>query len=302
LQTARSALWPSHLDALNTRVSTRCCRQVRDSTSDPNPLDLIERDFVAAPVVEAGRARALVIGHLLRDLELAPVLEVSRDAGGAKSVAADFGLDPGRQRPPTNHAPHIGLHHRPVGQLAGTPLARAEERTFALLRDASRGDVFLKVAVEIVVRRHLVLLAAFLVKTDPAAAPLHKVVLDLHRDRRAHPREGVDHQADQGAIAQAGKGIGVDRVDQGAGLVGLQHRRLTPPLRVLRPPYRGRGIHGHDLADHHPVEEHAQRGQPLLHRGPRVNLELCLHKGRHMEGLDLAEIHDAVLGAEGGDH
>jgi hypothetical protein len=39
-------------------------------------------------------------GHLLGDLQLAAVLEISRDAGGAKGVAADLGLDPGRERPP----------------------------------------------------------------------------------------------------------------------------------------------------------------------------------------------------------
>ena len=103
-----------------------------------------------------------------------------------------------------------------------------------------------------------------------------------------HAREGVEYQPNQGAIAQAGKG-----------LVGREHRRLAPSLRVLRSPDRVRGIHGHHLRDYHPVKKHAQRSQALLHRGPLMQCQLGLDKGRHMHRLDLAEIHDAVLSAEG---
>ena len=62
-----------------------------------------------------------------------------------------------------------------------------------------------------------------------------------------------------------------------------------------------RGIDGQDLADHHPVEEHAQRGQPLLHRGFGILRELHLDKRRHMHPLHLGEIDDPVLGAETGE-
>src|ERR1700694_5424390 len=40
---------------------------------DDNPLDLIERDLIVAPIVETCGARAFVIGHLLRDFELAAI-------------------------------------------------------------------------------------------------------------------------------------------------------------------------------------------------------------------------------------
>jgi hypothetical protein len=71
-------------------------------------------------------------------------------------------------------------------------------------------------------------------RTQPRR-PLHKVVLDLHRNRGANTRKGVDHQPDPRPVAQAGQGIGVDRIDQGPGFVRLQHRRLATPLRVLGP-------------------------------------------------------------------
>jgi hypothetical protein len=112
------------------------------------------------------------------------------------------------------------------------------------------------------------------------------------------PGEGVDHHADQHPIAQAGQGTGVDRVDQGAGFIGLQYRGLAFLLRVLRPTHRVRRIGGDDLADHYPVEEHAQCGQPLLYRGLRMHSELRFDNGRHIHRLHLAEIGDPMLGAE----
>jgi len=46
-----------------------------------NPLDLIERDLVAATIIELRRARALVHCHLLRMVEEVAVLKTDRDAG-----------------------------------------------------------------------------------------------------------------------------------------------------------------------------------------------------------------------------
>jgi hypothetical protein len=63
--------------------------------SNHNPLDLIERDLIAAPVTEAGSPGRLMDGHLLGDLQPAAVLEVGRYPGGAEGVAADLGLDAG---------------------------------------------------------------------------------------------------------------------------------------------------------------------------------------------------------------
>ena len=40
-------------------------------------------------------------------------------------------------------------------------------------------------------------LAALLMETRPKAPVLHEHVLDAHCQRRADPREGIDHQPDQ---------------------------------------------------------------------------------------------------------
>jgi hypothetical protein len=241
-----------------------------------------------------------VVGHLLGNFELPAVLEIGSDAGRPEGMAANFRLDASSRSSPANHSPYIGLQHGAGGQLSATPLARAEEWPFTVLGDAGGRDVLLKVAVEIVVRRHLVLLATFFVKPDPAAPPSYKVILDPHGNYRPHAGEGVDHQADERPVAQAGKGSGVDCIEQGARLIRLEHWRLAAPLRMLWPPDGMRRIDGQDLADNHPIEEHPQCRQALLHRGFRMQPELHFDEGRNVYRLDLAEIRNAYLGAEGG--
>jgi len=71
-----------------------------------------------------------------------------------------FSLDSSRKRPPANHPPNIRLEQGISGQLARSASSRAEERPFPVLGYAGCLDVLLKVAIEIVVRRHLMLLAA----------------------------------------------------------------------------------------------------------------------------------------------
>jgi hypothetical protein len=49
---------------------------------------------------------------------------------------------------------------------------------------------------------HLVPLAALLMKPEPSPLAVLKIVLYPHRHRRAHPREAVDHHADQRPVAE----------------------------------------------------------------------------------------------------
>ena len=148
---------------------------------------------------------------------------------------------------------------------------------------------------------HLVLFSALLVKPHPAAPSLDKEVFHLHRNRRSNPGEGVDHEANQRSISQAGKGSGVDGVDQSPRFVGLEDRGLAAPLRVLRPAHGVGRVRRYDLADHHPIEEHPQSGQPQLYRGLGMELELRLDERRDVDRLYLSQIPDAVLGTEIGE-
>ena len=107
-------------------------------TSKRNPLNLIERDLITAPVIEPSRSCRLMTGHVLGDLQLATVLEVSGDAGGAEAVGADFGSKPSRLRPPLNHQVHIGLGQ---GSAAGQPaIAQGrEERSLGFAGESGCG-------------------------------------------------------------------------------------------------------------------------------------------------------------------
>ena len=56
----------------------------------PDPLHLVEAEFLAPPVVELRRARAGVVRHLRRLLQRAAVLQIRRDPGRAEAVIANL--------------------------------------------------------------------------------------------------------------------------------------------------------------------------------------------------------------------
>ena len=117
--------------------------------------------------------------------------------------------------------------HRLVGQRAGAAGGGAEEGALAVVADAGRLDIGVEIGFELVVRRHLMALAAFLVQPHPPALALGVVVLDAHGDDGADAGEGEGHDADQRPVAQADQGRRVDAVEQLAGLFGGQHRGLA---------------------------------------------------------------------------
>ena len=118
------------------------------------------------------------------------------------------------------------------------------------------------------------LLATFFVQADPAAASLHEIVTHFHLEHGIDAGEGVDHDADERAIAQpderrfvrfraavAGRVSG-DRnaVEQLARLVGRQYRRLALLDDVLGAAHGVGPVHVQDVARHKPVEQHSERG------------------------------------------
>ncbi len=147
----------------------------------------------------------------------------------------------------------------------------------------------------------LVLLAAFLMQPDPAAASLRVEVLHLHPHDGADAGEGVDHHPDQGAITQPLERAGVDGVEQGARLVAGEHRCLAALDHVFRAAHRVRRVHLEDVAGHQPVEQHPQRRQMLLDRRRREAALQILDEGGDVERLDVGELGQAVRLAPGGE-
>jgi len=88
--------------------------------------------------------------------------------------------------------------------------------------------------------------------------------IERHGKRRSNAGERINHEADQGAIAQAGVRVHVDGVEHAPRFLRRQHRRLAALDDVARPT-QGRGrIRRYNLADHKSVEQMADCGRPLL--------------------------------------
>ncbi len=81
-------------------------------SSNHNPLDLIERDLIGAPIIEARRAGTFMVGHLLGDFQLAPVAEIFRNPRRAEGMIADLGPNTDRRGATANHAVGVRLRHR----------------------------------------------------------------------------------------------------------------------------------------------------------------------------------------------
>jgi hypothetical protein len=110
-------------------------------------------------------------------------------------------------------------------RLAGLATGGAEQWAVRVAGDAGGGDIVVEKLFQAVVTGDFVLLAAFLVQSDPAAPSLAEIVLHLHAEDRVDAGEAVDHDADQGAVAETGERAGVD---------GLQHSAQQDVYRMIQ--------------------------------------------------------------------
>ncbi len=107
-------------------------------------------------------------------------------------------------RAPADHAVDVGLAHGARRELAGAAGRGAEQPALGIVAEPRAIEIGLQVAVEVMVGGHVVELAALLVQPDPGAAGLHVDILDSHPfGGGADAGEGVGHERDQRAVAQA---------------------------------------------------------------------------------------------------
>ena len=88
-------------------------------------------------------------------------------------------------------------------------------------------EVRVDVDFRVLVGRHLAALAAFFVQPNPPTLSVLIVVFDTHVNRRRDSREGVAHEADEGAFTQTDYRVGLDGVEQQAGLGRISGSRDT---------------------------------------------------------------------------
>ena len=81
--------------------------------------------------------------------------------------------------------------------------------------------------------------AAFLMEPQPQPLSMLEKVPNPHRHRRAHPGETVDHDADQGAVAQADEfwSVSIEFSSCRISCAG-EHRRLAARDHVLGAAHR----------------------------------------------------------------
>src|SRR3546814_13897294 len=89
-------------------------------------------------------------------------------------------------------------------------------------------DIGGQIVLKIMVAGHFVLLAALFVQPHPETAVLHKNVLDTHGERRADPRERIDHQPDYPAHAHTRRHTHVHRNTPTPRPAGGPHPPLPP--------------------------------------------------------------------------
>ena len=173
---------------------------------------------------------------------------------------------PGLSGPAFDHVQCVAAVQGLLGNLSLLVKA-AEERSVLFVGDAGGVQVGVHVLLGVVVDGDVVMLAAFFVEAKPAAFALLVVVLHLHGDDGRDAGERVNHDADEGPVAEADDRAGVDGVQQLSGLLGGEHGRFALLDDVRGPSDRGRRIDRQDMADDQPVAQHANGGQVLLHRG-----------------------------------
>jgi len=264
-------------------------------------LDLIERDLIAAPIVELRSARAFVRRHLLGVFEESAVFEVDGDAGRAEGVAPKLGCDASRPRSAPDHTQRVGARHAPVGELPGPTGCGREEASGLVAGEPGVGEIGVHVGFEQVMGGHVMALAAFFVEPHPRAPSLDVVVGDSHADRRGDAGEGVDQQGNERPVAQPDRCRDIDAVEKLARLISIEHRGLAFLDDMLRAAHRRGWVDLNDLADDEPVKEHANRRQVLLNGWGRVAPAEQLDIGRDVVGTERPQ-RDALYvapGAEG---
>ena len=138
------------------------------------------------------------------------------------------------------------------------------EGGLATVADTGRLHIGVEIGFQVVMRRHFMTLAAFLMQPHPPALALGVVVLDAHGDDGADASEGEGHDSHQRTVAWPDDRRNVDAVRQSPRLFGIQNRGLAGLHDMLRPADRVRRDGGEDLAGNEPVEQLTEGSQVLL--------------------------------------
>jgi subtilisin family serine protease len=132
---------------------------MRIAASNRGPLDLIERYFIACPIVKLSGARTFVRRHGLGVFERPAGFKIGGDAGCPEGVAADLDLEAEVGGAALDHAPGIDPVHRRGRERAGAADGRAEQGGLLLVTEPYAGNAkgpvgLLKTLMEMTTESH----------------------------------------------------------------------------------------------------------------------------------------------------
>jgi hypothetical protein len=104
-----------------------------------------------------------MVGNLLRDFQLAAVLQIRRNTSRAESMIANPRFDAGRFRAPADDAVSVLLEEGIGGKLAGLAAGGPEEVSVDVIGDAGRFRILVQALIETMMTGNVVLLSALFV-------------------------------------------------------------------------------------------------------------------------------------------
>ena len=134
-------------------------------------------------------------GHLLGVLEPSVVFQVNRDAGCPPGVTSDGGQKTCCLGPFPNRSPGVVPVKSSSGHGRSKRINALEQGLPAL--EACGLNVLIEDLFEQVMHWHFVLLAAFLVESQPPARAIMIVIVDFEFQYRADTGEAVEHRSDE---------------------------------------------------------------------------------------------------------
>src|SRR5438552_6505734 len=146
---------------------------------------------------------------------------------------------------------------------------------------------------------HRMLLATLLAQPYPKPTVLNVHIVDRHTERGADAGERVNHEANQSAVPQASDRRYIDAVEERARFRRLERRRFPGSHNMSWPTHRMRGVDRYHLAVDKPIEQVAQRGQPLLDGRRGQFARSRLNPSCNMDRLDAGDRRDASVAAPG---
>ena len=199
------------------------------------------------------------------------VADEDGDSGCPEGVTASGCREAGTFGAPFDHTERV-VAGQTLSSQAALSVKRSEEGSLLVLQiDACRFDVCIEILLGQMMGWNLMALAAFLVQADPPALALLVVVVNAHLHRGTDASEAVNHQTDDGPIAEPDDRGHVDGVQERPRFVCRQDGRLADSDDMLGAADRACGTHRHDLASDKPVKQHADGSKVLLDGWRRVD-------------------------------